>query len=305
MRFSKITYLCILVLTLNACRETIPAEEVQKIGLETCRKPAEFIEKLGFDPYKSAYSTSDARFKGIILVQPFNDTSFKIWQDSSWTKFGHLGSVTTDENGNAYAAPIPFVNTLENTLATINTLYRINHETAKMEAFVKLPAPDSVAGINPYGVMGIYYDCHGKKLYVSSVAGSTGDNEKGVIYVIDPVNGNITDKYIGKDAIGLFVGGITGSKKLYFGHARSSDIYSIVLDKNGSFVGESKTELSLDGLGPRGMDKARRIRYDKKGNLIVHGIEFNFNLAAQSEKPETVYEFSYQPDSQKWVFVPK
>lgn len=288
-----------------SCEEKMTEDEIARIGMESCRRPANFISKLGFDASRSAFSSSERQTKGIVLIQLPNqfDTTRKIYQDSSWSQHGYMSSITTDEVGNVFASPIPFVNTLDNSLATIHTVYKINSETGKMEVFMQLPKIDSSAGVNPFGVVGLYYDCHGKKLYVASVGGSTIDKEKGVIYVIDPYTKSIVDKLEGIDPIGVFVGGITGEKMLYYGHARTSDIYGVELNKEGKFKGKPTVQLSLDGLGPRGNDKARRIRFDKMGNLMIYGIDFSFNLAAQSNKPETLYQFGYNRVDNKWVFM--
>lgn len=289
---------------LFSCQEKMSEDEIARIGIESCRKPAAFISKIGFDPLKSAYSSSDKRLSGIVLIEApkgGNESSMRKWQDSTWVRYGHMGSITTDENGNAYTAPIPFVNNLENTLKTIHRIYKINSETGHMSSFIDLPAIDSVAGVCAFGVLGLYYDCHGKKLYAASVGGSTQNEEKGILYAIDPTDGSIVDKLSGYDALGLFVGGVSGEKMLYFGHARSSDIYTVALSKDGKFIGTPKVALSLDGLGPRGMDKARRIRADKYGNLLIYGIDFSYNLAAQTERPETLYKFGYNKLEKKWV----
>lgn len=288
-----------------SCEEKMTEDEISRIGMESCRKPANFISKLGFDVSRSAFSSSERQIKGIALVQFPNqfDTTRKIYQDSTWNQYGYMSSITTDEVGNAFAAPIPFVNTLDNSLSTLHTIYRINSETGKMEVFMVLPKIDSTAGVNPFGVVGLYYDCHGKKLYAASVGGSTIEKEKGIIYVIDPLTKVIVDKLDGYDPLGVFVGGITGEKMLYFGHARTSDIYGIELNKEGKFKGKPSVQLSMDALGPRGNDKARRIRLDKSGNLMIHGIDFSFNLAAQSDKPETVYLFGYNRVDKKWIFM--
>lgn len=289
-----------------SCDEKMTEDEVSRIGIESCRKPAAFISKLGFDPTKSAFSSTDVKSKGIVLIQlPSSptDTIYKKYQDSSWAQYGHMGPITTDENGNAYTSAIPFVNTLDNTFETLQRIYCINSQTGKMEIFTSLPKKDSVAGSVPFGILGLYYDCHGKVLYASSVSGSTNAEENGEIYCIDISTGKVLDSYKGLDAMGLFVGGFTGTKKLYFGHARSSEIFSIELDKKGSFKEKAAVELSLDGLGPRGLDKARRIRSDKFGNLTIYGIDFAFNLAAQSDKPETFYQFGYNKVDKKWILM--
>lgn len=297
----------VVALFFASCADKMTEEEIAQIGVVPCRKPASFIKQIGFNPALSAFSTTEHRMKGLVLIQLpklAGDTlNKKIFQDSTWKQFGFMGSITTDESGNAYTAPIPMVNTLDVPTTEMNKIYKVDCNTAKMELYCTLPKPDSTVEIVPFGVLGVYYDCHGKKLYAASVSGSTRDDEKGVIYVIDINTKKIIDQLKGYDAAGVFVGGTTGEKRLYFGSTRKPNVYSVVLTKEGKFKNtEIKTELTLDQLGSRGNDKARRIRCDKYGNLIIYGVEFNYSLAAQTNRLETGYQFNYDETEKKWKF---
>ncbi len=293
------------ILILASCSETMSESEIESIGRTKGKRPAAFIQMVGLDPNNAAFSSSVNNMKGIVLLQPvpqYKD-SFLKYQHPTWAQHGWMGTITTDDSGNVYTAPIPFVNSLDNTLSTINTIYKIDNQTGEMKLFYSLPKPDSVEGVMPFGIMGMYYDVHGKKLYAASIAGSTRDEEKGVIYVIDISRQSVVDKLAGIDAMGLFVGGMTGEKKLYFGTCRNAEIKSVLLDKSGAIISKPVQELSLDQLGPRGDDKARRIRYDNYGNLLVYGIEFNYSLAANSNRVETLYKFGYNKAEKKWVLM--
>lgn len=293
--------------TLFSCEEKMTKEEVAQIGISSCRSLAPFVRKVGFNASRSGFSTSESTIKGLVLVQfpdnPADTANKKVWQHPSWQKFGWLGSITTDNTGAAYTAPIPKVNTLDNPLSQLNKVYKVDPETGELKLFCALPAADTSAGVVSFAVLGVYFDCHANKLYVSTVAGSTRDEEKGKIYVIDQISGKIEDELEGYDAMAVFVGGVTGEKRLYFGSARSSDIYSIELSKSGKFKGDARKEFSIEDLGPRGDDKARRLRFDPQGNMIVFGVEFNYSLAAQSNKPETIYQFGYDRTASKWVVI--
>jgi len=295
------------VVLFASCADKMTEDEINEIGITSCRKLAPFIKQLGFNPNTSAFSSTELNTKGIVLIQfpqNANDTIRKVYQDSTWKKFGYMGSITTDDKGNAYTAGIPMVNTLDLPIKEMNKIYKIDAITGKMNVFCSLPLPDSIEGIVPFAILGVYFDCHGKKLYVSSVAGSTRDSEKGVIYVVDVNKAEVVDALKGYDAMGLFVGGIDNEKRLFFGSARNPIINSVALNKSGFFKNKNiKKELSLDNLGPRGSDKARRIRFDKAGNLIIYGIEFNYSLAAQSNRPETGYQFNYNEPEKKWEFM--
>lgn len=300
------TYFLLITIAVS-CKEKLSSDELNEIGITPCRKLAPFIKTLGFDGNRSAFSTTQKNTKGIVLIEaPKNvtETNFRIHQDSSWKQFGYLGSITTDNDGNVYTANIPVVNTLEVPVNEMNKVLQIDAKTGKLQVFCELPKPNAKDEIVPFGILGVYFDCHGKKLYVSSVSGSTRDKENGVIYVIDIASKKVVDELKGYDAMGLFVGGTTGEKRLYFGKARNSKVLSVELNKEGLFENKTKiaTEVDLDNLGPRGTDKARRIRYDKSGNLLLFGVDFNYSLAAQGDKPETIYQFNFDEVEKKWIF---
>ena len=86
---------------------------------------------------------------------------------------------------------------------------------------------------------------------------------------------------------------------------RNSSCSSLLyLNEAGNFYGKPQIAFTLDNLGARGDDKVRRIRTNSDGNLIVHGIEFNFNLIAPREKQETIYQFIYDDEEKKWTYYP-
>lgn len=296
-----------LLFVFSACEKKMSPGEIAQIGIASCRNLAPFIKKTQLDPSRSGFSTNESDIKGIVLVQfpssPTDSAAKKTWQHPTWSQYGWMGSITTDNLGNAYTAPLPKVNTFDNPLSQMNRIYKIDANTGEMSLFTILPLADTTRGVVPFAVLGVYYDCHGSKLYASSVAGSTRDVVKGVIYMIDPLTGKVEDTFEGYDAMGVFVGGVTGEKRLFFGDGRSSQIYSVALTKDGRFKGKASMACTLDQLGPRGDDKARRIRFDNLGNMIVLGVEFNYSLAAQSEKPETPYQFRYNHQEQKWETV--
>lgn len=281
------------------------SEEINSIGITSCRRLPVFIKNTGLIPNRAAYYTEGTKKGGILMIEiPTNpkDTISKTYQHPSWIQHGFMGSVTTDEFGNAYTYAIPVVNTLNLSADKLNTIYKIDYQSGEMTEWLNLPAMKSNENIS-FGLLGIYYDCHGKKIYAASVMGSSSTNENGIIYVIDPITKKIVDQLEHIDAMGLAVVGLDGKKKLFIGHARTPNISSVELNKEGLIKGKVTFENTLDLLGPRGDDRARKIRFDKNKNMLVHGIEFNFSLAAQSEKPETVYTFSKANEEGKWKMI--
>lgn len=300
--FIKRAWLFVLISCfLFSCKE-------EQVDYQTniCKQMPQFVQRMGFPPGNSFFSTSDIRKMGLMLKQSEQSNNpnariVKEVQHPSWRKGGWLAPIVLDEQGNIYTAPAPFVNTLNNPSNNCNTIYKVDTQTGIMDEWIKLPGQDSTIQ-NPFGIIGMVYLCETQTLYISSVAGSDRLNEKGFIYALDIKSKKIIDKISGTDAMGMGISYIEGKRKLYFGTGRSSDIFSVTLNAEGKFSSKPVVSFSIAGLGQRGDDKVRRIYSNKDGSLSVAGFEFNYNLIAPQEKQETIYNFGYDDDELKWVF---
>jgi hypothetical protein len=302
----KSLILCCLMLLMGA------AQAQQEI--KPCQKEPAFISKFGIDPLWSALSTSEKHRMGLVLVELIktgteakpSSNSFRgrIFQDSSWKKAGWLSGISLDAAGNVYTIPAPLVSVLDNPPQNQNSIFRVDAQTGIMQKWLQLPVKKYESGNSPFGLMGIGFDCTSGTLFAATIAGSKRFQEKGIIYSIEAISKKLKDSLVGIDAIGLTIYfDPAGKKRLLFGKARTGEIWSVMMDKNAHFIKTSlQKELSLEGLGPRGDDKARKIRFSN-GLLSINGIAFNYNLQASSEKPETVYDFKWNQSSKKWQLV--
>lgn len=273
--------------------------------LNNCKTMPPFIRKLsGFNPHSSYFSTSDIRKMGLVLIEPDSKQGSvpHMYQHTSWKKGGWLAPIVLDEAGNIYSAPAPFINPLDNPIKDQNTIYWVNGQSGEMNTFLRLPMPDTVSTNNAYGIIGMLYLCETGTLYVSTVLGSDRHVQRGGLYAIDIKNKKIIDKITGWDIMGLGISYASGKRQLFFGDGRSSNIYSVNLNKSGNIIDPPVIAFSLDDLGPRGDDKVRRIMTDDNGNLEIHAIEFNYNLIAPREKQEATYFFIYDVNSNKWSY---
>ena len=303
----KVAYCFLLFLGslfLYSCKE----KEVEYSN-NNCKVSPPFINKLGFNPANSYLSTSDGQKIGLVLTEAVDPNnlamgSTRTYQDSSWKMAGWLAPIQIDDKGNVFVAPVPFINVLHNPARQQNTLYKLEGQTGKMAPFINLPLPDSINSNNPFGIIGLAYLCESNTLYISTVATSNRQAEHGAIYEVDAATAKITGKITDIDVLGMGIAYTDGHRKLYFGKARNPAIYSVMLNKDGSFSGRPQPEFTLEGLGPRGDDKVRRIRLDKDGSLLVYGMEFNFNLIAPREKQEMLYHFVYNEEERKWMYAP-
>jgi hypothetical protein len=227
-----------------------------------------------------------------------------VYRHPSWDDAGHLGPIVIDWDGNAYTIPTPRISLIENPLDQQNRVLRVDAATGVLSEFLRLPTAAPSFQSNPYGALGLALDCETRSLYVSSVAGSDREHERGRIYRID-LSGpqpKITSQIDGVDAIGLGVFKGVRARRLYFGGLRASDVRSVVLDDTGDFYGDARVEAPLVGVYGDGEDKARRITFTNT-EMQIRGIEFSFNLVASREKTETRYTFAYDPAQDAWRFV--
>ncbi len=291
--------ICLVVsigLTIYILRK--PAEQTTKkqIGAVTsCQQVPPFVRALGFGN-KAAFSTSDRKIQGLILTE-----GERKYQHPSWKLAGSLAPITRDGKGGTFVAPAPWIDVLENKPDEQNKVYRVDGQTQEMKQFADLPKALEPTSQNPYGVLGLTFDCDTNSLYVSSVSGSTRSETVGRIFQLS-ADGKILAQLEKTDAIGLAVFNSAKGKRLYFGQARSSEIWSIALDDKGNFSGEARKEIALENLGTRGDDKARRINFSNN-EMVVFGIEFSFNLIAPTEKQETIYRFRYDSAKDVWIYI--
>ncbi len=241
-------------------------------------------------------------YKGLTLSAKQPDGRVIVYQHPTWDDAGNLAAYVLDGDGNIYVAPAPFVSLDENPPAEQNNVYKVDTHTGVMSLLMTLPwaAPPDTA--NPYGIMGLTYDCDTNSLYVSSVAGSTYDEERGRIFQIDLASAAIVSELDGVDAFGLGVYRGVNDKRLYFGSARNSGIRSVALDASGALGLEQRLEFYLLQ-APGGQDeRAKRIQFPKKDEMLVKGIEFNYTLRAASDFVEHDYTYRYNPAQDTWEF---
>lgn len=294
----------------GAALSPTPAPPSQLGGVTSCRRLPGFVAAQGFDPATAALSTSDDRRMGLLLIEPDGAGGQRVYQHPSWDDAGWLGGVALDERGNVYVVPAPRISLFDNPPAAHTRLYRVDTDTGVLSVLLELPAAAPVASTapsqtNPYGLMGVTYDCETASLYVSSIAGSSRTAEVGRLFRID-VSGaqpKIAAQFEGVDAIGLGVFNGAKDKRLYFGSARTSEIRSVALDTRGDFFGGARVDFSLAEHDPRGDDKARRLTFSEAAGLRVDALKFNYNLVASSEHRQNMYRYAYDSNTDGWVFL--
>ena len=274
-----------------------------KFGLTgNCRKVPSFIRSL-----KMQAPSLDSRQQDGSMGLQIRDYAKKdqTWQHSSWAKSGYIGSFDRDTKGNIYVSPLPYVSLLKNPPEKQNHIYIIDAKTADMSLFMKLPFANAPNSRNPFGVMGLYFDCDTQSLYASSLAGSKPLKEHGVIYQIDLNSKKIVSKLEHTDSIGLGVFNTKKGKRLYFGSARNSHLFSIALDDKGHFIGEKRYELSLSQIKGGDSTVVKKVSFSNKNNqlsMTLKETEFGFRLLAENNPFKKKYNFDWNKKSGKWDF---
>lgn len=309
-KYATTFYKCLFVLLMGwllvGCNtpEAVPATPTLPAGYTIgptngCQASPQFVAALNFA--QPAIDTTQELGVGL-LVSDMADAS-RIYQHETWDDAGKVGPFAIDWLGNIFVAPAPVINQELNPVEEQNKVFRADTQTAVMSLFLDLPWPLPPSGSNPYGVLGLTYDCGTDNLYVASVAGSTPQEEVGIIYQVNATSGEIISQLENQDALGVGAFNSSQGKRLYFGAGRTPEVYSVLLDGNGRFIGQPRLEFSL-AAQPGGSDvKAQRIQFTPENLMIVKAIEFNYSLQVTSRIEKTVFTFQYQPEPDTWVLL--
>lgn len=273
-------------------------------GTSLCKRPPAFAAAQGFSA-QAQLSTQDSRRIGLVITEGGADGApARVYQHPSWRQGGHLGAPVLDEAGNVYVVPVPYVHTLDNPAEQQNTIYKVEGQTGEMRPLLDLPVAAPPSAANPYGLVGLTYDCDLRSLYASTLSGSDETGLRGRLYQVDPSAGKVRDMMEGIDAFGLTTFNGARGKRLYVGLARRSEVVSLALTADGGFGTEApRTEFSLAGLGVHGDEKARRITVGPDQAMVVRIMTFDFNLVSNSERLQTGLRYVYDGDSDRWSYA--
>jgi hypothetical protein len=290
-----------LILLLTACGKPDMGNFTPGVA-NACRAMPAFIRGTGLAG-SVAIDTQQQGYTGLRLVQT---QTGQTWQHPSWDDAGHVGAFDRDKDGNIYVAPTPEVSLAENPPALQNRIYRIDAHSGEMALWMELPAAALPSQSNPFGTMGLFYDCDTNSLYASSLAGSSPQQANGRIYRIDVASKTVVSQLDGVDVIGVAVFNGADHKRLYFGSARSSDVYSVALDGKGDFASDSRHEFALATLPDGNTTSVRKFSFVQRGAgqylMQVKESEFGFRLMAENNPHKRMYLFGYDARSDGWQF---
>lgn len=291
-----------LMLSLTACQPEVEPGQFRPGLVDECVSLPIFIAQSDLAP-PVAIDTRQQGYRGMRLLSMRNG---QVWQHASWDDAGHVGAFVRDRQGHIYVAPMPEVSLSYNPPELQNRIYRIDAQTGVMSLWLVLSG-EKPSTAQPLGVLGMSYDCDTDSLYVSSVAGSSAQAERGTLYRIDVASGQIEDRRRHTDVIGLGGFNDVRYKRLYLGAARTPDVYSVVLDEAGNFTEQVRHEFSLAQLPQGQASNARKFSFKQvpsgQYSMQIKEINFGFRLMAEHNPAKNIYHFKYQPSDDAWSFA--
>jgi hypothetical protein len=272
------------------------------IGRATaCQRNPTFSASVGLGKQVVA-STAQRGGTGLYLFSPNNPQN--VYQHPTWDDFGHLGQFVVDRDGNIYTVPALEVSVEQQARIDLqHTLLKVDTNAGLLAPMMVFTPARTANAENPFGLMGLAYDCDTHSLYVSSVGGSSSDNEIGRVYRVDLNTGNIVGQFENHDVLGIGIYNGVFGKRLYFGAARTAEIYSVALTDSGDFVGAARLEFALSEQKGGHHDHARRVAFNDQREMTLRAWPFDFNLIAASTRSKYIYKFKYNDADDTWGFT--
>jgi hypothetical protein len=273
-------YIIALILVILVAIILIKYNTIPKINLSkssNCGGYPTFSQKYSSN---GKFSTNATRTKGLV----YQNSEGKIYQESSWKKFGNLGSIIYDKDGNLYTYSLPKINTIDNPKHSTNTIYKMDSKTGDMNIFASLPINKQDNFTNPFGILSLNLNCDNNNIIVSTVYDSTKESQKGVIYSLDLSTKTTKIIYTAIDALSVYL--VNNNKELLVGSARERILYKYSFAK-----GELVTLIDYSN-NQRSNYDSRIIDVQAGADTITLKIApFSYNLAAPPESE--LIEISY------------
>ena len=259
-----------------------------------CARPPQLLKRLKI-PQPVIIDLSQKKYKGIALH--FGKNFEKTLHPEQWKQFEHFSTYVSDEQGNIYLVPTPFISILPITFNLQKNIYKLESKTGKISIFMHFDDVHPSAS-NPYGVNAIAYDCDDKTLWVAAIDESNYESQKGVIYHINPQTKKILQKVEGIDVLTMHIVKSKQSKHLLVGSARDSALYAYEIEK-GKLKQKPKKLLEL----PKPNEHIRKIKIKGNNHLELQSIPFSYTLIAQTvKKDRTHYDVKWNETTKKWSF---
>ena len=234
--------------------------------------------------------------RGVILLSPVPNTdAVSKYQHQSWSSAGFFDAFVKDAQGNLYLAPSPRTGLGVSEPSNQDHIYKLAADSGELSDYVTLPSAAPPSPENPYGVVGLAYDCDTNSLYATTVTGSTAENQVGGIYRIDLNTGEVASKIDNIDGYGVAVQRRRERQADWrLAHRAILKFAAVGLDDAGNFQGDPQTVAALADT-----QRARQITFANANEMIIQAAEFSF---ANAEIPQTTeVRFQYHAAANTWT----
>jgi len=272
------------------------------VSLDGCAAMPHFARRLRF--VGGLYLSTNLKNRdGLFLMGRLPNGQLASWRDPSWAETGPVSAYARDKRGNIYLAATPFVQSAEDAAWRYRTVWKIDTDSGKLTPWLTLPVAGKPHAENPYGILGMAYDCTTDSLYVTSVMGSDYDHKKGIVYRLDTRHNRVEKILSGLDAMGVLAVADARGKHLLLGSARSSSVLSVPLNNHGQAAGKPRLLFRLQQAKGGRDDRARRFLLNRTGELKIKAMDFDYTLRTASDAEERWYHYRYQPATGHWKFT--
>jgi len=277
---------------------TSKTQKIHNIGIfnksKSCGRPPQLLKRLGI-PQPVIIDLSQKQYKGIALH--FGKNFEKVLHPEQWKQYEHFSTYASDELGNIYLVPTPFISIHPTTFNLQKNIYKVESKTGKLSIFMHFDDVVPSAN-NPYGINAIAYDCDDKTLWVAAIDESNYGSQKGVIYHINPQTKEILQTVEGFDVLSMTILRSEKGKYLLVGSARDNGLYAYGMSKGKL----SPTPYKLLEL-PSANEHIRKIKVKGKNLLELQSIPFSYTLIAQTAKQDrTFYKMLWDSPTESWLF---
>ncbi len=235
---------------------------------------------------------SQQRFKGVALL--YGRGFEKVYHPLQWEQYEHMGTYTLSADTDIYLAPIPYISIRPTTFNLQNKIYKIDSNSGKLEIYKEFEDVKADAN-NPYGIVGVEYDCDDDTLWVSAIDRSDYTHARGRLYHVDLKTKKILAKKEGLDLLTLKVVYAKDGKYILAADARTPRVVAIKVSKDG--IEDAVNVLSL----PDPNLRVRKIKPIDKDLIKLEAIPFNYTLVARSSNKNRV-ELKARYDKEKAIW---
>jgi hypothetical protein len=263
------------------------------LAADRCLGDPKFVARLGLSK-RAMVDTTQTQPAGLTVVDIDAQGNLgRRVQHESWGKAGYLGAAQRDTEGNVFVYPAPSFTLEKNPVEKSNVLYKVDGFSGEMAPYVEIEKGAASNSQNPYGIVSTAFDCVTKSLFVASVFGSTPGSVNGTISIVDTASPKARTLLTSFDAFALVVAQFPSGRRLIYASAREPIVLSRSIKADGLLADDERVEVQLDDWPQLGDRRARRLRIDPQGRLLVRVQPFDFALAASSviARAEMVYEY--------------